>query len=98
MADERIEDISGGELSLLEMRDRLVVLDASDTTDDPDGTTKWMFARTVAGLFRGGLIDGLITSNNQTDAAKDIDIKPGVATVTDGTNWTMAELSAAMLP
>lgn len=40
MADERIEDITGGELTTPAPADLFVVLDASDTTDDPDGTVK----------------------------------------------------------
>ena len=96
MADERIEDISGGQLSVVAPDDLLVVLDASDTTDDADGTTKWAYARTLAGLYRGALIDGLTLSNNGTDAAHDIDVATGVCTVTDGTNWSIAELSTAI--
>jgi len=40
MADERIEDISGGELTTPASNDLMVILDVSDTTDDADGTTK----------------------------------------------------------
>ena len=42
MADERIEDISGGELTAVASGDLFVVLDVSDTTDDGDGTTKYI--------------------------------------------------------
>lgn len=96
MADRRIEDIAAGELTSIATNDKFVVLDASDTTDDPDGTTKFLQARTLGGLFRGSLIDGLVTSNNVTDSEHDIDIASGVATLSDGTNWVVASLSSAI--
>lgn len=40
MPDERIEDLSGGELTAPSPTDLFVVLDRSDGTEDPDGTTK----------------------------------------------------------
>lgn len=40
MADNRIEDIEGGELVTPVDDDLFIALDASDTTDDPDGTVK----------------------------------------------------------
>lgn len=42
MADERIEDITGGQLTSPADDDKLVILDTSDTTDDPDGTAKYI--------------------------------------------------------
>ena len=42
MADQRIEDITGGELTAPNPDDLFVVLDESDTTDDSDGTAKYI--------------------------------------------------------
>ena len=50
MADERIEDITGGELTGPAVADLLVILDASDTTDDPQGTAKRIAYQNVGKL------------------------------------------------
>jgi len=50
MVDERIEDITGGELTELDVADLLVILDASDTTDDPQGTVKRIAYQNVGKL------------------------------------------------
>ena len=48
MVDQRIEDITGGALAALADDDKFVVLDKSDTADDPDGTVKYALASTIA--------------------------------------------------
>ena len=53
MADERIEDISGGELTAIAPDDKFVILDTSDTTDDAQGTTKYVQAGTLGLLATG---------------------------------------------
>jgi hypothetical protein len=46
--------------------------------------------------LRSSLVDGLILSNNVTDATNDIDIAAGVATAYDGTYWRPFELTSAI--
>ena len=81
MADERIEDISGGELTDIRATDKFVVLDASDTTDDSDGTAKFATMQTMQkrDLAYGNSITGSATAligymNEVTVGSADIKI------------------------
>lgn len=70
--------------------------------DDPSGTpgqrkvAASVFRQYSSGQFGATLVDGLILSNNATDANNDIDIASGLATVSDGSNWWLATLSSGI--
>lgn len=53
MADQQLQDVSGGELTVLAAGDLFLVLDGSDTTDDPDGTIKNIKSSTLGLLVPG---------------------------------------------
>src|SRR3990172_562774 len=104
MVDQRIEDITGGALAALADDDKFVVLDKSDTADDPVGTVKYAIESTIASYTRTMLQsircmppDGWITANNGTDAAYDIDFGAGVCIGTDGSgNYREMKLAATL--
>lgn len=85
------------ELTAPALRDLLYIVDVSNTTDDAAGSSRKITNEVNAGKFlRSSLIDGLTISNNGTDATNDLDIAAGVATVTDGTTWRVAELASSL--
>ncbi len=78
MADERIEDITGGELTDPTVDDKLVILDKSDTTDDADGTVKYV---ELASL-------GFLDQTSGSDA--DTTMAVGNLYVVDMSSWATA--------
>lgn len=92
MADQKLSDLTE---------------DTAPTTDDllylvgdPGGTP--VDRKAQAGFLLGSLlkenhINGFITSNNATDGDHDIDFGQGTATVTDGTDYTIATTSSTVV-
>ena len=69
------------------------------TVNDPGGTPadrKVEAGFLLGALLKEGHIDGFITSNNATDGDHDIDFGAGTATVSDGTNYTIATTSSTI--
>lgn len=92
MPNRRIEDIAGGELTTTASGDLLVILDKSDTTDDPDGTTKYVKVQTLydgAGHFNAASGAAFTTSLLTVDGTNDVDVD-----LNNGNHWEV-DLAAA---
>lgn len=91
---------------MADLKVRELTADAAPSTDDivyvvgdPTGTPvdrKVELGVLLGSLLKESHIDGFITANNGTDGDHDIDFGAGTATVSDGTNYTIATTSSTI--